>query len=957
MIKSNSQSNTGCSKEESFPKSRHKSCSRMKSFATKALKKNDKELNRSFTLLDSSIKYKKQQSDDTGNYSWILLNDEAKKEAKKEYEFCIDNNKYKVVCILRKYIKYFSNLKKKTYEDNYVSSYATSLNTTKSIGTFSSSENINSTTNLSSIFNNSSNSLNISDDQNNGSFFFHTQKKKHVPMFVDYVKVSEKPFNESFNKLKKNEKWSLQYNIIIYFLEKLIITILNIFNKYTKETDEMNIAHKLSKIGNGKREISTPFLIFKNENYEDIFLIKFYSSFPFKIMIYSLIMIFISVIHFIILYYILLKNMLYNEYNTIIFYSIFKFILDIFYFAFFVIYTFIFNTNCIDKIASYSYRSCYFFISLIFVHNIVLLHFNPPSFSLPSPKLINYINKYTYKNYAILLNNAYMCIFCFLRSYIILYNFLLNLKFSIFFIFITLLLPFYTFFFYQNLRTDIYMCTLIFPFFCVIPIVISLYIQYKYEYVKRITCIDINEDRKKMHSHYITKYFSIDNSIPTSPIEDILTNLKSILDHTKNLEEEEEGNDSKMIELNKIQEKIKTCENILRTQNLNEVPVCKYRKFEKVYNMWCLDQSEKKDEQNSFLSQHPNKKPVTSFFNMHSLLSTKFQDQYNNIYDWNADIELIYKRNVFISIGYKLLYPLGVLETNFNTEILKNFLLKIYSLYNDLPYHNSLHAAQVAHFSKSMLFMLDLNHKISGIDEFCLHVSSLCHDVGHPGLNNFFLIKSENELALTYNDSNVLENYHCSLVFKTLKDSSCNIFGNYPNNIFITCKKNIIRAILSTDMKNHFEYISTFRTNREFIDYDNLTNDQLWQIFCLILKASDIGHSTLEWKKHLEWTLKINEEFYLQGLLEKSLNMSKSFLCDTISIDKLAVSQIDFLKHLCIPLFNELNFISKNNEVYNNCISAIENNIEQWEKNKNNQKNLGLQEKYQDDHTVEKTKF
>ncbi|CXI16922.1 3',5'-cyclic nucleotide phosphodiesterase, putative [Plasmodium berghei] len=951
MIKSNSQSNAGCSKEESFPKNRYKSCSRIKNLATTNFKKNDKELNRSFTFHNNSIKYKKQHSEDIGNYSWTLLNEEAKKEAKKEYEFCIDKNKYKIICILRKYIKYFCNLKKKTYEDNC---YTNSLSTTKSIGTFSSSENI---TNFTNIFNNSSNSIHIYDEYNNGNVPFHTQKKKHIPIFIDYVKMKEKPFNETFSKLKKNEEWSLQDNRIIYFLEKVIISILNIFNKYNNETDEINIVHKLSKIENGKREIKTPFLIFKNENYEEIFLIKFYSSFPFKIMIYSIIMIFISIIHFFILYYILLKNMLYNEYNTIIFYSIFKFILDILYFTFFVIYTFLFNTNCIDKMAIYSYKSCYLFISLIFIHNIVLLHFNPSSFSLPSTKLIKYINKYTYKNYAILLNNAYMCIFCFLRNYIILYNFLLNLKFSIFFIIITIFLPFYAFFFYPNLQTDIYISTFIFPILCVLPIVISLYIQYQYEFNKRITCIDMNENRKKVHSHYITKYFSIDNSIPTSPIEDILTNLKSILDYTKNLEENEEGNDNKIIELNKIQEKIKTCENILRTQNLNEVPVCKYRKFEKVYNMWCLDQYEKKDEINSFLSQNPNKKSVTSFFNMHSLLSTKFQDQYNDIYDWNADIELIYKRNIFISIGYKLLYPLGVLETNFNTEKLKNFLLKIYSLYNDLPYHNSFHAAQVAHFTKSMLFMLDLNQKISGIDEFCLHVSSLCHDVGHPGLNNFFLIKSENELALTYNDSNVLENYHCSLVFKTLKDPSCNIFGNYPNNIFITCKKNIIRAILSTDMKNHFEYISTFRTNREFIDYENLTNDQLWQIFCLILKGSDIGHSTLEWKKHLEWTLKINEEFYLQGLLEKSLNMSKSFLCDTISIDKLAISQIDFLKHLCIPLFNELNYISKNNEIYNNCISAIENNIEQWEKNKNNPKNLGLQEKYQDDNTVEKIKL
>ncbi|KMZ90828.1 3'5'-cyclic nucleotide phosphodiesterase [Plasmodium vivax Mauritania I] len=256
-----------------------------------------------------------------------------------------------------------------------------------------------------------------------------------------------------------------------------------------------------------------------------------------------------------------------------------------------------------------------------------------------------------------------------------------------------------------------------------------------------------------------------------------------------------------------------------------------------------------------------------------------------------------------------------------------------------------------------MLFLLDINHKIPAIDEFCLHVSSLCHDVGHPGLNNYFLINSENNLALTYNDNSVLENYHCSLVFKTLKEKNCNIFENYPYNIFTTCKKNIIRAILSTDMKNHFEYISNFRTSKEFIDLDILTSDQTWQIFSLILKAADIGHATLDWNKHYEWTMKINEEFYLQGLLEKSLNMPNSFLCDINSIDKLANSQIGFLKHLCIPLFSELNSISRNDEVYNHCICSIENNIEQWEKSKNNQKSLGLHDKYRDENLIGRIKL
>uniref|UniRef100_A0A8C9GE96 Phosphodiesterase n=1 Tax=Piliocolobus tephrosceles TaxID=591936 RepID=A0A8C9GE96_9PRIM len=419
----------------------------------------------------------------------------------------------------------------------------------------------------------------------------------------------------------------------------------------------------------------------------------------------------------------------------------------------------------------------------------------------------------------------------------ILYNFLLNLKFSLFCITCISFFFLYACYYLKCLCKDILLCFIL--FICVI--IISLFIEYNHEKKRRIAFINKGAPQKRKLKLFLTKYFSVSNSIPTSPMEDILNNLKLLLDCTKLLEEG--ASEKKLIQITNMKKRIKKCENILGTQNLKEVQFYENKKMENIYNMWCLDKkddpSEKTEEYNSYLSQNLKKKSINSFSFMHSLLSSsKFQDNCIDTYEWNADITILYKRNVFISIGYKLLYPIIILELNFDKEKLKKFLYKICSLYNDVPYHNSLHAAQVAHFSKSMLSLLRLNHKISGIDEFCLHISALCHDVGHPGLNNYFLINAESNLALTYNDNSVLENYHCSIVFKTLKEKNCNIFENYPNNIFVNCKKNIIKAILSTDMKNHFEHISNFKASKEFIDYENLTNDQLWQTFCLILKAA-----------------------------------------------------------------------------------------------------------------------
>ncbi|KJP86625.1 hypothetical protein AK88_03729 [Plasmodium fragile] len=911
---------------------------------------------------------KKSPVQNEKNYLWLKKKDKERWRSESEYHNYVRRHNSKLTCLVKKYMKYFSDLKRTSYK---TSSYG-------------------------------------NDPDISGDFGNRLGTKRSNPNFTAHMK---KGLSEEGNfKLQCEEPLSSGKILGGSFLQKVVDLFASPCRSLQERRSHNNSNHSSCN------EVP-PLLIFTDALTEEAFMEKFYASLPFKMIVYSTLMILTSLVNFFILHYGVF-SFEHTVGKTAIYLNVCKLLFDIFYFSLFVIYIFFFSSNCIKTASLYSYNSSYVFASLRVLCNLVLLHVLPPSVTTngaqstrvidlnpPQCKKVQQSGLPSIHAIVMFMSCTYLCVLCCLKNYIILYHFSLSFKFSLFCILCVFTLCVYSYGYLHFAYNDV---VILFCFsLCVL--VLSLCYEYRFErrdrgsfmkkregdknaiegknaeeeknteegknteerdnteegeYIEEAENTDYGENdeayRRRTPRHYMTKYFSIDNSTPTSPIEDILNNLKYLLDHMKKLEED--ANEKKLSEIGKMREKIKMCENTLRTQNLNEVQICKYRKFERVYNMWCLDKiennyCEKNDECKSYLSQSLNKKSFNSFSNIHSLLSSKFQEQHNYSFEWKSDIEYLYKRNVFISIGYKLLYPLGVLEASFDKEKLKNFLLKMYSLYNDVPYHNSLHAAQVAHFSKSMLFLLDINHKIPAIDEFCLHVSSLCHDVGHPGLNNYFLINSENNLALTYNDNSVLENYHCSLVFKTLKEKSCNIFENYPYNIFTTCKKNIIRAILSTDMKNHFEYISNFRTSKEFIDLDILTSEQIWQIFSLILKAADIGHATLDWNKHYEWTMKINEEFYLQGLLEKSLNMPNSFLCDINSIDKLATSQIGFLKHLCIPLFSELNSISRNDEVYNHCICSIEHNIEQWEKRKNNEKSLGLHEKYKEENLIDRIKL
>ena len=59
--------------------------------------------------------------------------------------------------------------------------------------------------------------------------------------------------------------------------------------------------------------------------------------------------------------------------------------------------------------------------------------------------------------------------------------------------------------------------------------------------------------------------------------------------------------------------------------------------------------------------------------------------------------------------------------------------------------------------------------------QYALLIASLCHDMGHPGKTNNFLIATRDRLALRYNDVSVLENHHCASLFEARRPIPFNL--------------------------------------------------------------------------------------------------------------------------------------------------------------------------------------
>ena len=67
-----------------------------------------------------------------------------------------------------------------------------------------------------------------------------------------------------------------------------------------------------------------------------------------------------------------------------------------------------------------------------------------------------------------------------------------------------------------------------------------------------------------------------------------------------------------------------------------------------------------------------------------------------------------------------------------------------------------------------------VNH-LSDLDNITIIIASLAHDVGHPGVNNRFLVNNRENIAMVYNDISVLENMHASVCFDVMKAEDRNI--------------------------------------------------------------------------------------------------------------------------------------------------------------------------------------
>ena len=309
-------------------------------------------------------------------------------------------------------------------------------------------------------------------------------------------------------------------------------------------------------------------------------------------------------------------------------------------------------------------------------------------------------------------------------------------------------------------------------------------------------------------------------------------------------------------------------------------------------------------------------------------------DKNFNIFEFESKVG---KENTLLLVG-KYIFNYFKFGEVVNQTKYDNWVEKIAKGYNrNNFYHHDLHAADTAHTSYIYL-RYGLIHEIAKLDTSMIcavTMSCICHDYKHPGVNNIYLIETDNDIAINYNDISILENMHISEAFKLMHiNPNYNVFEGFDKEKYKKIRKQMISCVLSTDMSKHSSAIN-FLNN--YISKDHIPEDNDKQEYMnLVVHSADISNPTKKFDIYFKWAKLIVEEFYDQGDKEKKLGLKCSCDRTKVNIYKNQLGFIDFIElpffSLIAKAFPKLDFLLTNLNSNKQKIKQLE---EEYNKNNN----------------------
>lgn len=312
-------------------------------------------------------------------------------------------------------------------------------------------------------------------------------------------------------------------------------------------------------------------------------------------------------------------------------------------------------------------------------------------------------------------------------------------------------------------------------------------------------------------------------------------------------------------------------------------------------------------------------------------------------HDYSED-ELIHA--AFLMLQHALTIP-ELDKWRLSAADLRIFLMASRAAYNGfVNYHNFRHVVDVMQAIFYFLIQLgtlppypalsvqaSVDRRISPVaallkpfDALTLLITAIGHDVGHPGVNNAFLVALNAPLAQLYNDKSVLEAFHCAAYSQILRRYWKAAFEDIP------MRGLMINSILATDMGMHFNYMKELGNLQGKVHHNDGTDGWSPQVLddyrvltcALLVKCADISNVVSNFAKvnrictelilcqarpfevATRWANILQLEFANQGVMEKDVGIPTTLFGgppELGNLIKLGNSQNSFMNIFARPLF------------------------------------------------------
>ncbi|KAL3098263.1 hypothetical protein niasHS_002099 [Heterodera schachtii] len=287
------------------------------------------------------------------------------------------------------------------------------------------------------------------------------------------------------------------------------------------------------------------------------------------------------------------------------------------------------------------------------------------------------------------------------------------------------------------------------------------------------------------------------------------------------------------------------------------------------------------------------------------------------INEWGLNIFKIHelsKQHSLTTVTYTLLRKRKLMfKFDINPGTLVNFLLHLEHNYRNNPYHNQIHGADVAQSMGVLISTPALEGVFSDLEVLAAIIAAAIHDVDHPGFTNQYLINTNNELAIMYNDESVLEQHHLAVAFKLLQERDCDFLAGVSKKQRQTFRKMVIEMVLATDMSKHMTLLADLKTMveaKKVSGTDTLLDKYQDRILVLrsAIHLADLSNPTKPIELYRQWNERILEEYLRQGDREKQLGLEISPMCDrgNVTVEKSQIGFIDFIVHPLYETWAEL---------------------------------------------------